>query len=41
MKNKFLMEMKSRGYLNQCTDLDKLEKFAKTIDFCILVLLQQ
>ena len=25
MKNKFLLEMKSRGYLNQCTDLNKLE----------------
>ena len=25
MKNKFLVEMKSRGYLNQCTDLNKLE----------------
>ena len=25
MKNKFLIEMKSRGYLNQCTDLDKLD----------------
>ena len=25
MKNKFLFEMKSRGYLNQCTDIDKLE----------------
>ena len=24
MKNKFLLEMQSRGYLNQCTDLDKL-----------------
>jgi tyrosyl-tRNA synthetase len=24
MKNKFLQEMQSRGYLNQCTDLDKL-----------------
>jgi tyrosyl-tRNA synthetase len=24
MKNKFLQEMKDRGYLNQCTDLDKL-----------------
>ena len=24
MKNSFLSEMKSRGYLNQCTDLDKL-----------------
>ncbi len=26
MKNKFLIEMKSRGYLNQCTDLDKLDQ---------------
>ena len=26
MKNKFLSEMKSRGYLNQCTDLNKLEE---------------
>tara|TARA_Y100000817_G_scaffold311014_1_gene302504 strand:- start:1107 stop:2345 length:1239 start_codon:yes stop_codon:yes gene_type:complete len=26
MKNKFLMEMQERGYLNQCTDLDKLSK---------------
>ncbi len=25
MKNKFLLEMQSRGYLNQCTDLSKLE----------------
>ena len=25
MKNKFLLEMKSRGYLNQCTDLNKLD----------------
>ena len=25
MKNKFLIEMKSRGYLSQCTDLGKLE----------------
>ncbi len=24
MKNTFLSEMQSRGYLNQCTDLDKL-----------------
>ena len=24
MKNKFLQEMQDRGYLNQCTDLDKL-----------------
>jgi tyrosyl-tRNA synthetase len=26
MKNKFLQEMKERGYLNQCTDLDNLGK---------------
>ena len=26
MKNKFLLEMKSRGYLSQCTDLDGLDK---------------
>ena len=26
MKNKFLQEMQSRGYLNQCTDLDKLDE---------------
>ena len=25
MKNKFLIEMKSRGFLNQCTDLDGLD----------------
>ena len=25
MKNKFLLEMQSRGYLNQCTDLGKLD----------------
>ena len=25
MKNKFLIEMQSRGYLNQCTDLEKLK----------------
>ena len=24
MKNKFLIEMQSRGYLSQCTDLNKL-----------------
>ena len=29
MKNSFLSEMKSRGYLNQCTDLDNLEKVSK------------
>ena len=26
MKNKFLLEMQSRGYLSQCTDLDKLSE---------------
>ena len=26
MKNKFLSEMSSRGYLNQCTDLEKLDE---------------
>ena len=26
MKNKFLLEMRSRGYLNQCTDLSKLDE---------------
>ena len=26
MKNKFLAEMQSRGYINQCTDLNKLEE---------------
>ena len=26
MKNNFLLEMQSRGYLNQCTDLDKLSE---------------
>ena len=26
MKNKFLLEMQSRGYLSQCTDLDGLDK---------------
>ena len=26
MKNKFLLEMQSRGYLNQCTDFAKLDQ---------------
>ena len=26
MKNAFLSEMSSRGFLNQCTDLDKLNE---------------
>ena len=29
MKNAFLSEMSSRGFLNQCTDLDKLDKITK------------
>ena len=29
MKNKFLLEMKSRGYLNQCTDIDKLDQICE------------
>ena len=29
MKNKFLLEMKARGYLNQCTDLDKLDEICQ------------
>ena len=28
MKNTFLIEMKERGYLNQCTDLDKLTEIS-------------
>ena len=28
MKNDFLLEMQSRGYLNQCTDLDKLSEIS-------------
>ena len=33
MKNDFLIEMQERGYLNQCTDLDKLSEISskKTI----------
>ena len=29
MKNKFLLEMQSRGYLNQCTDLNKLSDISR------------
>ena len=29
MKNKFLIEIKSRGYLNQCTDLNTLNEVCK------------
>ena len=28
--NKFLAEMQSRGYLNQCTDLEKLDKICSS-----------
>jgi tyrosyl-tRNA synthetase len=28
MKNKFIQEMESRGYLNQCTDLDRLDEIS-------------
>ncbi len=31
MKNKFLQEMKNRGYLSQCTDLDKLGEICDKI----------
>ena len=31
MKITFLQEMKNRGYLNQCTDIDKL---SNAIDNC-------
>ena len=26
MKNKFLLELEARGYLNQCTDLERLDE---------------
>ena len=29
MKNNFLLEMKSRGYLSQCTDFDNLTEISK------------
>ena len=29
MKSNFLSEMQARGYLNQCTDLENLEKISK------------
>ena len=29
MKNNFLLEFQSRGYFNQCTDLDKLDSLFK------------
>jgi len=33
MKSKFLLEMKSRGYLHQCTDLDKLDQISSQKSF--------
>ena len=35
MKNKFLIEMNDRGYLNQCTDLENLMKFVIRVNFWI------
>ena len=32
MKNNFLSEMQSRGYLNQCTDLNKFQNTIIQID---------
>ena len=37
MKNKFLLEMRSRGYLNQCTDLDKLEEICNKQSICAYI----
>ena len=34
MKNKFLLEVQSRGYLNQCTDLSKLEEICNKRPIC-------
>ena len=31
MKNAFLSEMSLRGFLNQCTDLEKLDKISTEI----------
>ena len=41
MKNKFLQEMQDRGYLNQCTDLEKLDDLLskKSIKVCLILLL--
>ena len=43
MKNKFLLEMQSRGYLSQCTDLDGLDKICnqKSITAYIGLIAQQ
>ena len=29
MKNKFLQELQERGYLNQCTDINKLSEICE------------
>ena len=34
MKNKFLTDMQERGYLNQCTDLDKLNNISSKKSIC-------
>ena len=41
MKNAFLSEMTSRGFLNQCTDLDKLDKISKEKPIKDLIVLLQ
>ena len=43
MKNNFLLEMQSRGYLNQCTDLDKLSEICNKnqyLDILVSIALQ-
>ena len=37
MKNKFIIEMQSRGYLNQCTDLGKLEDICNKKSICAYI----
>ena len=34
MKNNFLQEMHDRGYLNQCTNLDKLKEICDKKSIC-------
>ena len=37
MKNTFLTEMQSRGYLNQCTDLNKLANISGKSSFAAYI----
>ena len=37
MKNAFLLEMKTRGYLNQCTDLDRLDEISNKKSISLLL----